>query len=98
MLRYAPLLLLIAATAPAADYQLKVTPETIAWGYYWADAKPVLTVKSGDTVEVQCVSVGNPATLERAGLPLEQIEPDILRIQKEIPREKRGPGGHPLTG
>src|ERR1700678_735898 len=62
MLRYFPLLFL-AVAAPAADYQLKTTPQTLAWGYYWADAKPALTVKSGDTVEVECVSVGNPQTL-----------------------------------
>jgi acetamidase/formamidase len=90
--------LFAAAMLPAADYHLKVTPETIAWGYYWAEAKPVLTVKSGDTVEVECVSVANPQTLERAGMKEDQIEPDILRNYAEIPREKRGPGGHPLTG
>ncbi len=98
MIRFLILPVLAAAALPAADYHLKVTPETIAWGYYWAGAKPVLTVKSGDTVEIQCVSVGNPATLERAGLREDQIEPEILRIYKEIPREARGPGGHPLTG
>jgi acetamidase/formamidase len=98
MTRLAFLAILIAATLPAAEHKLKVTPETIAWGYYWADAKPVLTVKSGDTVEIQCVSVGNPQTLTRAGLREDQIEPEILRINKEIPREARGPGGHPLTG
>lgn len=97
MKRFA-LLAATAALVSAADYQLKVTPETIAWGYYWAGATPVLTVKSGDTVEVQCVSVGNPQTLMRAGLREDQIEPEILRNYKEIPREKRGPGGHPLTG
>lgn len=98
MTRTALLILAAAAAAMGADYQLKVTPQTIAWGYYWADAKPVLTVKSGDTVEVQCVSVGNPQTLERAGLREDQIEPEILRNYKEIAREGRGPGGHPLTG
>jgi acetamidase/formamidase len=98
MIRFLVLPALAAATLSAADYKLKVTPETIAWGYYWAGAKPVLTVKSGDTVEVQCVSVGNPMTLERAGMREDQIEPEILRIYKEIPREARGPGGHPLTG
>src|SRR5579871_4088224 len=87
-----------AAALSAADYKLKVTPENIAWGYYWARAKPVLTIKSGDTVEIQCVSVGNPQTLERAGLREDQIEPEILRNYKEIPKEARGPGGHPLTG
>ena len=88
----------LAATLSAADYHLSSTPENIAWGYYWSQARPVLTVKSGDTVTVDCVSVANPQTLERAGLKEDQIEPDILRNYKEIPREKRGPGGHPLTG
>jgi acetamidase/formamidase len=90
--------LLTAAALPAAEYKLKVSPETLAWGYYWAGAKPVLTVKSGDLVEIQCVSVGNPATLRSAGLREDQIEPEILRNYKEVPREARGPGGHPLTG
>lgn len=98
MKRYAFLAMAAAASLAAADYQLKVTPQTIAWGYYWAGAKAVLTVKSGDTVEIQCVSVGNPQTLERAGLREDQIEPEILRNYKEIPRAERGPGGHPLTG
>jgi hypothetical protein len=40
---------------PAASYKLKSSAETVAWGYFWADAKPVLTVKSGDTVEMQSV-------------------------------------------
>jgi hypothetical protein len=36
-----------------AEHTLKVTPQTIAWGYYWAAAKPVLTVQSGDIVEIR---------------------------------------------
>ncbi|HTR36663.1 MAG TPA: acetamidase/formamidase family protein [Bryobacteraceae bacterium] len=91
------LLLLTPALSPAANYSLKVTPQTIAWGYYWAEAKPVLTVHSGDTVEIQTVS-GNPERLEQAGAPANEI-PDALRtIYKEIPKEQRGPGGHLLTG
>lgn len=98
MIRLTLLTLLAAAILPAADHTVKATPDHIAWGYYWAGAKPVATVKSGETVEIQCVSVGNPQTLERAGLRDDQIEPEILRNYKEIPREARGPGGHPLTG
>src|SRR5437016_4854808 len=90
--------LFTAAALPAAEYKLKVSPETLAWGYYWAGAKPVLTVKSGDVVEIQCVSVGNPTTLLRAGLREDEIEPEILKNYKEVPLEARGPGGHPLTG
>jgi acetamidase/formamidase len=81
----------------AADHVLKVTPKTIAWGYYWAAAKPVLTVTSGDTVEIQTVS-GNPERLEQAGCPAEQIPAALRTIYKEIPQDQRGPGGHLLTG
>jgi acetamidase/formamidase len=98
MNRTLTLIALSATSLFAADHLLKTTPETVAWGYYWAGAKPVLTVKSGETVEIQAVSVGNPMTLTRAGLKEDQIEPEILRLYKEVPREARGPGGHPLTG
>jgi len=87
----------VAAALPAAEYKLKVTPETLAWGYYWAGAKPVLSVQSGDTVEIQTVS-GNPATLEAAGLPAGQIQPELRRLYAEVPAESKGPGGHLLTG
>src|SRR5271166_6181638 len=93
-----PLLsLFLGPLLPAADYTLKVTPQTIAWGYYWSDAKPVLTIKSGDTVEIQTVS-GNPERLEQSGVPAAQIQPALRTIYKEIPKEQRGPGGHLLTG
>jgi acetamidase/formamidase len=93
------LLILVAITAvlPAAEHKVKVSPETLAWGYYWAGAKPVLTVQSGDTVEIQTVS-GNPATLEGAGLAADQIQPELRRLYAEVPKEAKGPGGHLLTG
>src|SRR5215472_14285475 len=92
------LLFTIAATAlTAAEHKLKASPETLAWGYYWAGAKPVLTVQSGDVVEIQTVS-GNPENLERAGLPADQIQPELRKIYADVPKENRGPGGHLLTG
>jgi acetamidase/formamidase len=81
----------------AAEHKLSVSPQTLAWGYYWAGAKPVLTIQSGDVVEIQTVS-GNPQNLERAGLPAEQIQPELRRLYAEVPQESRGPGGHLLTG
>src|ERR1700729_1987252 len=92
------LFVIAAATAlRGAEHKLKVSPETLAWGYYWAGAKPVLTVQSGDVVEIQTVS-GNPDNLERAGLPAEQIQPELRKLYAEVPKESRGPGGHLLTG
>src|SRR5580658_487270 len=91
------LLLSIGSLLPAADYSLKVTPQTIAWGYYWSAAKPVLTVHSGDTVTIETVS-GNPERLEQAGWPADQIPSALRTIYKEIPQDQRGPGRHLLTG
>src|ERR1035437_1745002 len=89
--------LIIAGNLTASDHLVKIPPEAGAWGYYWSAAKPVLTVKSGDTVTVECVSVGNPTMLEKAGLPADQVEADIRALYANPPKDK-GPGGHPLTG
>src|SRR6202790_3295906 len=97
MMRFLVFAILSAAALPAADYKLKVTPETIAWGYYWAGAKPVLTVKSGDVVEIQTVS-GNPDRLEAAGVKPGDIQPELREITQKVPKEAKGPGGHLLTG
>src|SRR5947209_9405442 len=97
MIRLLLVTLLAAAVVPAAEHKLKATPQTLAWGYYWAGAKPVLTIKSGDVVEIQTVS-GNPTNLERAGVPAEQIQPELRKLYAEVPQEAKGPGGHLLTG
>jgi acetamidase/formamidase len=91
------LLLCIGTLLPAADHTLKVTPQTIAWGYYWSAAKPVLSIRSGDTVEIQTVS-GNPEQLERSGLPPDQVPPALRTVYRDIPKDQRGPGRHLLTG
>lgn len=97
MIRLFLLSVVTVAALPAAEHKLKVTPENMAWGYYWADAKPALTVKSGDTVEIQTVS-GNPQNLEKAGVKPDQIQAELRNIYEKVPREARGPGGHLLTG
>ncbi len=48
------------AAGQCADYQLKASPSTVVWGYYWSQAKPVLRIKSGDTVEIQTMTTGSP--------------------------------------
>src|ERR1700676_545065 len=88
--------LCVSTWLPAAEHALKVTPQTIAWGYYWSAAKPVLTVQSGDTVEIQTVS-GNPERLTESRLSPDQIPLALKTIYKEIPQNQRGPAGHLLT-
>ncbi|HEV2687420.1 MAG TPA: acetamidase/formamidase family protein, partial [Bryobacteraceae bacterium] len=93
-----PLLFCLISTVPwcyAENFELKASPKTIAWGYYWAAAKPVLTIHSADTVRIETVS-GMPTRLEASGVPASQV-PDALRaIYKEV--TDKGPGGHLLTG
>jgi acetamidase/formamidase len=79
-----------------SDYQLKASPATVAWGYYWSGAKPVLTIHSGDTVEVQTLGTYNPTMLANNGVKPEDIEPELKAIYAEV--KDKGPGGHILTG
>ncbi len=92
------LLVLMGALAAAhgAEYKLKASPSTVAWGYYWSAAKPVLTIKSGDTVEIQTLTTSSPTALANAGVKPEDIEPELKAIYAEV--KDKGPGGHILTG
>lgn len=82
--------------APAGAYKLKPTPKTVAWGYYDASAKPVLRIKSGDTVEVQTLLTSSPTRLEGAGVRPIDVEQSLRDIYTEV--TDKGPGGHILTG
>ncbi len=85
-----------ALRAQQATYTLKPMPKTVAWGYYDAQAKPVLRIKSGDTVEIQTLITNSPKRLEDAGLPPEQVEQSLRDITDQV--KDKGPGGHILTG
>ncbi|RST32158.1 acetamidase [Sphingomonas ginkgonis] len=87
-----------AGTAEAKQYELPVTPTTVAWGHYDASAAPVLTVQSGDTVVVHTLLTNSPKGLEGAGLPADQVEPSLRAVFDAVPASARGPGGHILTG
>lgn len=95
-MRFLLAILAAAVAAPAADYQLKATPKTVVWGYYWSQAKPVLQIKSGDTVEIQTMTTGSPNSMTNAGLKPEDIQPELKAIFAEV--TDKGPGGHILTG
>src|ERR1035437_9451954 len=86
---------LVALAANGADYQLKATPGTVAWGYYWSAAKPVLRIKSGDRVEIQTLLTNSPERLA-AGGKAGDIEAELKAIYAEV--KDKGPGGHILTG
>ena len=87
-----------AAQTGPQTYTLKVTPETVAWGNYNAAAKPVLRIKSGDTVIFDTLLTNSPSGLERNGVPPDQVEKSLRDVFDHVPAADRGPGGHILTG
>lgn len=87
-----------ATPALAETYELKPTPQTVAWGHYDASDKPVLTIKSGDTVVIHTLLTNNPIGLEKAGVPPADVEPALRAVFDGVPAAARGPGGHILTG
>lgn len=87
----------LAAQAPRT-HRLEATPSTVAYGYYWAEAAPVLRIASGDIIDVDTLLTNTPAGLERAGLAPERVQASLRRIVTEVTGDRRGPGGHILTG
>jgi len=74
-------------------HRLAATPNTVRFGLFDAAFDPVLTVASGDTVELETLS-GAPEVMPAAGSGL--AIPDKLRAIHEARLERLGP--HLLTG
>jgi len=94
---------LITAAAPAqkkapTTHRLEATPSTVAYGYYWSEAKPAIRIASGDIIDVDTLLTNTPAGLTRAGVPDSKIQSSLKTIVDEVTGERRGPGGHILTG
>ena len=85
-----------APTPPGHLYHLQPTPATVAYGYYWANAKPALRVKSGDEVEVGTLITSTPKRLQGAGVDSANVQQSLRNIVDSV--KDRGPGGHILTG
>ena len=90
--------LAFAAPAAARTYDLPATPATVAWGHYDATDKPVLTIRSGDTVVMHTLLTNSPTGLEKAGVKPADVEPSLRAVFDGVPAGARGPGGHILTG
>jgi acetamidase/formamidase len=95
------LLAAVAASAtahPAKTHRLEATPATVAYGYYWSDAPPALRIDSGDIIDVDTLLTNTPAGLAKAGVPDDKIQASLKAIVSEVTGERKGPGGHILTG
>jgi len=58
----------------------------------------VLRIASGDIIDVDTLLTNTPAGLEKAGVPEARIQSSLKSIVAEVTGERRGPGGHILTG
>jgi acetamidase/formamidase len=87
-----------APAHPAKTYRLEATPSTVVYGYYWSDAKPALHIDSGDIIDVDTLLTNTPAGLAKAGVPDQKIQPTLKTIVDELTGDRKGPGGHILTG
>jgi len=84
-----------SAQAPKT-HRLEATPATVAYGYYWAEAKPVLRIASGDIIDVDTLLTNTPRGLERAGVKPEDVQASLRAVVDTV--TDKGPGGHILTG
>jgi len=89
---------LAAQSRAPKTHRLEATPATVAYGYYWAEAKPVLRIASGDIIDVDTLLTNSPTGLERAGVAPAKIQDSLKAIVAEVTGDRRGPGGHILTG
>jgi len=86
------------ATAAPRTHRLEVTPATVAYGYYWSEAPPVLRIASGDILDVDTMLTNTPAGLTKAGVADAKIQASLKAVVSEVTGDRKGPGGHILTG
>jgi acetamidase/formamidase len=84
-----------AAQAPRT-HELTLTPEHVHWGYYDPAVKPVLHIRSGDTVRVETMIARGLQRLRAAGVKEDEIPESLKLVERTV--TERGPGAHPMTG
>ncbi|MBK5256843.1 MAG: acetamidase/formamidase family protein [Vicinamibacteria bacterium] len=87
-----------AQTVRPKTHRLEATPDTVAYGYYWSEARPALHIASGDIIDVDTLLTNSPTGLARAGVADGRIQASLKAIVSEVTGDRRGPGGHILTG
>lgn len=87
---------LSAVAAEPKVHQLRATPTTVHRSFFDASLPPVLTIDSGDIVQLETVS-GNPRWFQEvAGVPKEQIPKELFEAFEGV--EGNGRGDHTLNG
>ena len=90
--------MLAAQAQTPKTHRLEATPSTVVYGYYWSEAKPALRIDSGDIIDVDTLLTNTPAGLAKGGVPDSKIQASLKAIVDEVTGDRKGPGGHILTG
>ena len=97
--------IVVAVAAPRAQspktHRLEATPETVAYGYYWSEAKPVLRIASGDIIDVDTLLTNSPRASPAPACPDDKIQASLKADHGRVPAGQPAtadPGGHILTG
>lgn len=80
--------MLLPSQTPAMTYVLAATPETMQWGFFDSSQKPVLQIKSGDSVAIETLMAA--ANQIVPGVPIQ----DVVKMANAVP----GRGPHSVTG
>ena len=92
-------MLAVAHSQPSPKtHRLEATPSTVVYGYYWSEAKPALHIDSGNIIDVDTLLTNTPEGLEKAGVPESKVQASLKTIVAEVTGDRKGPGGHILTG
>ncbi|MET0925404.1 MAG: acetamidase/formamidase family protein, partial [Xanthobacteraceae bacterium] len=87
----------VIAPLHAAEHTLMPSPQTVHIGYFLASIKPVLSIDSGDIVNLTSAAAIVPSVVDQSGVVPASAVPQYQRdIYGEV--KDRGPGPHVLTG
>ena len=78
--------------SPSALHALRATPKTVHWGHFDASLAPVLTVRSGDLMQIEAI------THHAGDDPDLMFDAQIEALFAGVPPAQRQPGPHIMTG